>query len=922
MKARVKRSGRQARAQQEAAAPYDSQQALISKIQALSAAVKDEPRGEDAAMGTVAPSVAVPSTATTRHPDESFQPVEDQRVADSTGTKAEPQELNVKEYEGKDEERGRGHEPVYMSPPTETGPEAQGVLHVDTVGAPPFRHASVGPRSKSADQALKRFRSPQSPYFERSVVIARFFEQGGASNEPMGATVSEDGREPSEDDDESAVESGDYVVENLENLVKEEYPDRPPTPLFDETKSAVPETVSPQKADTESGADVPIGYFAANRDGGFWIAPTPGGVAASSSSDFQAGYYMPPGYGYHYPGSEVADPSLMGMMGHDQPPSVYMGDSEHYDDQESAAQHGDVEPESLMGLQGEEEPIEEVGPGRKGLPQACLFVASLSSARTDEQLLRSVTDHFIQWGPLAHVKVLKDWMNRPYAFVQFENVEDAKRALVEAHNTVVDNRHIRVEQARVNRTLFIAKFNRSQPESVRPILEQFGPVEDLTLLHNYQTGKSKGCGFVKYCYREDAIKAAANMERGNVEVDLRSIFVGQLNQNLVTSQLLDERFRAYGAIESLQLVNKHPFDSRPAFAFITYAEEASAERAVVEERAPQNAKQWLDRTIRVQYRETGDIRATTGMMRGFGGKGGGYGQGGSSQAPSRTSSTAPSSVSTAIPTPTPGAGGGYSGSNEFSRRRVMKSHPGYGAPMQQIPMEYVQGYMPYDPYYQFPRAFVPSPGSTSTGVQGSAAEAAHSQPGIPIPAPAATGFPYPRVYPGPMMPSPTPVMWPMGSTGGFAPVPTGGTGRPGEPGGQPSRPLSATAPAFATPSTGTMVPPQVQLAGAGQQYPRMPTEPGPVGGVMYPAPRGPAAAPTPGSAPAAQAFHPMSAYTVPQRSTEQGAIRPLPTYMPFPSPQQWSGGGQPQQHNGWQSRSASGTHSRPPPPLPGGDQEK
>ncbi|KAJ3416298.1 hypothetical protein HDV05_002238 [Chytridiales sp. JEL 0842] len=258
----------------------------------------------------------------------------------------------------------------------------------------------------------------------------------------------------------------------------------------------------------------------------------------------------------------------------------------------------------------------------KGLPQACLFVASLSSARTDDQLLESVTTHFRQWGPLSNVKVLKDWLSRPYAFVQFDSVEDAARALVEAHNTVIDNRHIRVEQARVNRTLFIAKFNRSQPDQVREVLQRYGPIEDLTLLQDYQTGKSKGCGFVKYCFREDAIKAflglrqsqkwvvewAANLDRGSVELDTRSVFVGQLNQGIVTQSLLEEKFGVYGEIENIQLINRHPhgLDSRPAFAFIRFVHEDSAEKAVEQE----NAKQWLDRTIRVQFREVGEPKMT------------------------------------------------------------------------------------------------------------------------------------------------------------------------------------------------------------------------------------------------------------------------------------------------------------------------
>lgn len=46
--------------------------------------------------------------------------------------------------------------------------------------------------------------------------------------------------------------------------------------------------------------------------------------------------------------------------------------------------------------------------------------SSLAATQTDAQLVRSVTEHFQKWGTLMNVKVLKDWMQRPYSFVQFE----------------------------------------------------------------------------------------------------------------------------------------------------------------------------------------------------------------------------------------------------------------------------------------------------------------------------------------------------------------------------------------------------------------------------------------------------------------------------------------------------------------------
>jgi hypothetical protein len=45
---------------------------------------------------------------------------------------------------------------------------------------------------------------------------------------------------------------------------------------------------------------------------------------------------------------------------------------------------------------------------------------SLPSDKKEEELLDAVADYFEKYGRLAHVKVLKDWLARPYAFVQYE----------------------------------------------------------------------------------------------------------------------------------------------------------------------------------------------------------------------------------------------------------------------------------------------------------------------------------------------------------------------------------------------------------------------------------------------------------------------------------------------------------------------
>jgi RNA recognition motif-containing protein len=65
------------------------------------------------------------------------------------------------------------------------------------------------------------------------------------------------------------------------------------------------------------------------------------------------------------------------------------------------------------------------------------------------------------------VKLLKDRSSRPYAFVQFQNVEEADKAIAMTQNYPLDGRKLRVEKAKVNRTLFIAKFSPSMTNKVR-----------------------------------------------------------------------------------------------------------------------------------------------------------------------------------------------------------------------------------------------------------------------------------------------------------------------------------------------------------------------------------------------------------------------------------------------------------------------
>ncbi|CUM45658.1 uncharacterized protein AC631_01571 [Debaryomyces fabryi] len=271
-------------------------------------------------------------------------------------------------------------------------------------------------------------------------------------------------------------------------------------------------------------------------------------------------------------------------------------------------------------------------PLARGRPSSCVFVASLCSSRSDDELCVSVTKHFAQWGKLSTVKVLRDPANRPYAFVQYTNDKDSKTAISKGHNSVLNGRNLRCEAAKVNRTLFISSKFLKTEKGFKDALEEFGEIEQLipsdefgNVKSNKPNIKSSKHWFCKYVYRDDAIRAFANLSENNLfhiewaqnietfssnkshtnhnlskqeenkmKFDKFSVFVGQLSSSVTEDELIN-RFKRHGKIEEVTIIKK----TSNTFGFVKYKEEASAASAVERE----NHSMFKDRTMHVQYRE-------------------------------------------------------------------------------------------------------------------------------------------------------------------------------------------------------------------------------------------------------------------------------------------------------------------------------
>ncbi|KAG1494528.1 hypothetical protein G6F54_007817 [Rhizopus delemar] len=224
----------------------------------------------------------------------------------------------------------------------------------------------------------------------------------------------------------------------------------------------------------------------------------------------------------------------------------------------------------------------DILPVKKGSPAACIFVASLNKNVQDSELNKSVFEEFKQWGRLLNVKVLRDWMGRPYGF----NVEDSKRALEESQGMILNGRSIRCEPARIGND---NRSNRQQYLTLR--LSVFGEIENIFVPQ--QDPSKFYTAFVRYRYRDDAIHAFIVSEK-----DLVRLLSGNLPES-TSEEELNELFGQYGVIIYIRVIRKYRENEKKVFAFIKYQSEPEATTAIQH----QNGTNWQGNDLYVCFRK-------------------------------------------------------------------------------------------------------------------------------------------------------------------------------------------------------------------------------------------------------------------------------------------------------------------------------
>jgi len=116
-------------------------------------------------------------------------------------------------------------------------------------------------------------------------------------------------------------------------------------------------------------------------------------------------------------------------------------------------------------------------------PAACIFVGNMGHRQTDKELGELLRILFEPFGRILNIKVTRDIPSRPCAFIQFARREDAYRAIAGNQGSIVGGRSIRLERARVNKTLVVTPTSEVSPSVIEAKLQQASPTLIL-IIHN------------------------------------------------------------------------------------------------------------------------------------------------------------------------------------------------------------------------------------------------------------------------------------------------------------------------------------------------------------------------------------------------------------------------------------------------------
>ncbi|MQL80949.1 hypothetical protein Taro_013420 [Colocasia esculenta] len=268
-------------------------------------------------------------------------------------------------------------------------------------------------------------------------------------------------------------------------------------------------------------------------------------------------------------------------------------------DAEGEEEEEDIEEEHEDVVEAEEQ--HEVVTERRKRKEFEVFVGGLDKDATEEDLKKV----FAGVGEVVEVRLMKNPQtkkNKGFAFLRFARVEQAKRAVAELRNPVVNGKQCGVSPSQDNDTLFLGNICKTwTKEHLKEKLKQYGVdnIEDLTLVEDSNNeGNNRGFAFIEFVSRKDAMDAyrllrkrdvvfgvdrsakvafadAFNEPNDEVMAQVKTVFVDGLPVAWDEERIRDY-LKKFGQIEKIELARNMPSARRRDFGFVTFDAHDSA----------------------------------------------------------------------------------------------------------------------------------------------------------------------------------------------------------------------------------------------------------------------------------------------------------------------------------------------------------
>ncbi|KAL5714757.1 hypothetical protein ACHQM5_016672 [Ranunculus cassubicifolius] len=250
---------------------------------------------------------------------------------------------------------------------------------------------------------------------------------------------------------------------------------------------------------------------------------------------------------------------------------------------------------------------------------ANLFIKGLEPSIDNKALL----DTFSKFGAVLSCKVATDskGKSRGYGFVQFEQKEAAQNATKILDGKLLNDKEVKIEpfvRKQDREIKFTNVYVKNLCESLTKDdldekFKSFGPIEKSIVVHDKETGTSKGFGFVNFYKQEDADAAIANLNgfthndkvwyvgRAQNKADRQAELKSKLDQErtskyeklqganlylknldeIIDDQKLKELFSEFGTIENVKVMRDDGQQSKGT-GFVAFSTPEDAAKAVNE----------------------------------------------------------------------------------------------------------------------------------------------------------------------------------------------------------------------------------------------------------------------------------------------------------------------------------------------------